>query len=259
MAAVMEFLEYPERSAEILHRVPGSGQVTLRTGAQCRVGAHQAAVFYRDGAAADVLHAGRHRLSAETLPGLASRTQLSDADDRFRAAVYFVSDRVVPAMTWELAEPLVITDDRDRNVTLTARGTASFRITNAGTFVGMHAVSKHADSTRGVLRNLESNIAREVGAVLARDVTSAENLSSRFNNLATESRLRLKHVLGRQGVELIDFFITAIEPLQRPVTGPATGVTIRRPRLQLGSEGGASPQPPAPSSASVIRKKRKKG
>jgi len=260
MAVVMEFLEYPDRAAELLHRVPGSGQVTLRAGAQCRVGPHQSAVFFRDGQAADVLHAGKHALTTETLPGLAARPRRSGSEpNRFRAAVYFVSDRVVPAMRWELPDAVTVTERSGDRTVLTARGTVSFRINNAGTFVGMHVASKYPASTRGVIRNLERRIAHEVGAVLERDFTSWESLPAKFNELATESRLRLKHALGRDGIELIDFFITAIDPLQRSVQEPTTEAPFRkRSYPDLGKTGIIMPPVSPPASASGIRKPRRK-
>jgi len=258
MAAVLEFLEYPERAAELLHRVPSSGQVTLRTGAQCRVGPHQAAVFCGDGPTTDVLHAGKHALTARTLPRLASGSRPGGDPDRFRAAVYFVSDRVVSAMTWALPDPVAVVDDRGRRLTLMARGTASFRISNAGAFVGMHLASKYPASTRGVMRNLERRIAAEVSAVLERDFTSWEALPARFNELATESRLRVKHALGRDGIELIDCFITAIDPLQRPASEASDSPVIRKPRFVLGDPGTRSPAALPPAAASGVRRPRKR-
>jgi hypothetical protein len=63
--------------------------------------------------------------------------------------------------------------------------------------------------------NLDRVIETRLGKLLTERLRSFEGLAGRFNELATEVRLGLKHDFARLGVDLVDFTILAMEPGNR--------------------------------------------
>ena len=69
MGRIFDVVEYPnEMTEEIVHRFPETGVADLRFGSQVIVRESQAAVFFRDGRALDVLGPGRHTISTANVP-----------------------------------------------------------------------------------------------------------------------------------------------------------------------------------------------
>lgn len=69
MARIFDVVEYPsEMVDEIVHRFPETGVADLRLGSQVIVRESQAAVFFRDGRALDVLGPGRHTITTANVP-----------------------------------------------------------------------------------------------------------------------------------------------------------------------------------------------
>ena len=66
---LLDVIEWQDVSGqEIVHRWPPYGPGTVRLGAQLTVRESQAAVFFRDGKALDVLGVGRHTLATANIP-----------------------------------------------------------------------------------------------------------------------------------------------------------------------------------------------
>src|ERR671934_2215914 len=87
---VVEFLD--DSGREIVHREPQGGPGDFRLGSQVVVRESQAAVFFRDGKALDVLGPGRHTLSTANIPLLANLISLPfGGKSPFRAEVVFVN------------------------------------------------------------------------------------------------------------------------------------------------------------------------
>ena len=63
--------------------------------------------------------------------------------------------------------------------------------------------------------NLDRVIETRLGKLLTERLRSFESLPVRFNELATEVRLGLKHDFARLGIDLVDFTILGMEPGSR--------------------------------------------
>ncbi|MHA1654492.1 MAG: SPFH domain-containing protein [Candidatus Thorarchaeota archaeon] len=73
---------------EIVWRYPNN---RIKWGSQLIVMENQVAIFYRDGKALDTFHAGRHKLTTSSMPGLAGWLQKKVKGDVFEATCIFVS------------------------------------------------------------------------------------------------------------------------------------------------------------------------
>ncbi len=139
MARVFDVVEYPSEMAdELVHRFPETGVADLRFGSQVIVRESQAAVFFRDGRALDVLGPGRHTITTANVPLLTDLLgKLFGDRTPFTAEVYFVSMREFADRKWGTPQPIIV---RNTGVglglaLLQGFGTYSFQVSDPQQFV----------------------------------------------------------------------------------------------------------------------------
>ncbi|MGB4323529.1 MAG: SPFH domain-containing protein, partial [Anaerolineaceae bacterium] len=139
MARVFDVVEYPSEMAdELVHRFPETGVADLRFGSQVIVRESQAAVFFRDGRALDVLGPGRHTITTANVPLLTGLLgKLFGDRTPFTAEVYFVSMREFADRKWGTPQPIIV---RNTGVglgiaLLQGFGTYSFQVKDPQQFV----------------------------------------------------------------------------------------------------------------------------
>jgi len=139
MARIFDVVEYPsEMVDEIVHRFPETGVADLRLGSQVIVRESQAAVFFRDGRALDVLGRGRHTITTANVPLLTGLLgKLFGDRTPFTAEVYYVSMREFADRKWGTPQPIIV---RNAGVglgiaLLQGFGTYSFQVTDPQQFV----------------------------------------------------------------------------------------------------------------------------
>ncbi len=139
MARVFDVVEYPSEMAdELVHRFPETGVADLRFGSQVIVRESQAAVFFRDGRALDVLGPGRHTITTANVPLLTDLLgKLFGDRTPFTAEIYFVSMREFADRKWGTPQPIIV---RNTGVglgiaLLQGFGTYSFQVTDPQQFV----------------------------------------------------------------------------------------------------------------------------
>ena len=115
MTRIIDLIEYPnEMRDEIVHRIPETGQGSIRLGSQLVVRESQAAVFFRDGGALDVFGAGRHTLVTYNVPLLIEKLgRLFNERTPFPAEVYFVSMREFADRKWGTPQPIIVRNPED--------------------------------------------------------------------------------------------------------------------------------------------------
>jgi excisionase family DNA binding protein len=139
MARIFDVVEYPsEMVDEIVHRFPETGVADLRLGSQVIVRESQAAVFFRDGRALDVLGPGRHTITTANVPLLTGLLgKLFGDRTPFTAEIYFVSMREFSDRKWGTPQPIIV---RNTGVglgisLLQGFGTYSFQVNDPQQFV----------------------------------------------------------------------------------------------------------------------------
>jgi excisionase family DNA binding protein len=131
-----------EMRDRIVQRVPESGELNIKFGAQLLVSQGQAAVFYRDGKSLDTFGPGRHTLTTGNLPLLEQATQWAVGSNLFTASVYYVAVREFPQEGWGTRQPIAMqTPGQGLGwLLLGAHGTFGFEINDpkrvVDTFVG---------------------------------------------------------------------------------------------------------------------------
>lgn len=109
---------------------------TIRMGTKVLVKPNQVAVFVENGEIFDVLSAGIHILSVDTLPEFANKKHW---DKRFNAAfhceIYFVSLTLFDNIKWGMVNSLIIRDNDFGSIPIKCFGNFAFKVVNAKQFM----------------------------------------------------------------------------------------------------------------------------
>ncbi|MFN8548987.1 MAG: SPFH domain-containing protein [Candidatus Eisenbacteria bacterium] len=214
MSIALEILEWSDAAAdEMVHRLPAEGSADIKMGAQLIVQQSQAALFFRDGKCLDVLGPGRHVLSTLNLPILTNLLMLPYGfRSPFRAAVYFVNQKIFTQLRWGTKNPVVFRDTELGVVRLRGYGVFTLRVEQPEIFLntvvgarGSYFVSELEDFLRDLI------VAR-LNDFLGERLRSVYDLAASYDEIAAAIKLKIRDDFRRYGLELSDFFVNAITP-----------------------------------------------
>ena len=219
MARIFDVIEYPNEMAdELVHRFPDDSSIgDYRIGSQLIVREAQAAVFFRDGNALDVFHAGRHTITTANVPVLINFIGKAFYDRTpFPAEVYFVSMKEWANKKWGTPQPIIV---RNPGVGLGVAllqgfGTYSFQISDPQMFVtkivgtqGTFHTSDIEDRLRTMLLSKLQDILGETGAK-----HSVLEMIGLTEELGAGVRAKAQDDFAALGVTLKTFYIGNLKP-----------------------------------------------
>ena len=218
MARIFDGVEYPnEMMEEIVHRFPETGVADLRFGSQVIVRESQAAVFFRDGRALDVLGPGRHTLSTANLPLLTDLLgKLFGDRTPFTAEIYFVSMREFADRKWGTPQPIIV---RNPGVGLGVAllqgfGSYSFQVSDPQQFVTQIVGQLKAYRTSDIETRLRTMLLSKLQDVLG-ETTSSSNvleLIGLTEELSAAVRAKAQDDFLAIGLLLKSFYIGSLKP-----------------------------------------------
>jgi membrane protease subunit (stomatin/prohibitin family) len=210
----LEILEwFDETGNQMIHRMPEQGSTDIKFGAQLIVQENQAAVFFRDGKAYDLLGPGRHTLTTLNIPVLTKALSLPFGfDSPFRAAVYFVNTKVFTDLRWGTREPVAFKDAELGMVRLRAFGNYTMRIVQPLLFINTLVGTQGVFVTEDIAEYLRDVIVSRLNDLLGETLDTFFNLPKHYDELGIALKTKLRTDFTRYGVELIDVFINSITP-----------------------------------------------
>lgn len=214
MGLFLEILEYQETSAdEITHRIPERGSADIKMGAQLIVRTNQAAIFSYKGQAADVFPPGKHTITTANLPVITRLLSLPwGFKSPFRAEVYFVNMKTFTDLRWGTKEPVAFRDKELGIVRLRGFGRYTLRVTEPLLFINSIVGQDDSFNTSEIEDYLRDVIVARLYDHLAKNLTSILDLPARYTELADAMEGILASEFTKYGIELVDFYITAITP-----------------------------------------------
>ena len=128
---LIEIIEFNDDSRDTLaYRFPDEDR-EIKRGAQLIVRESQAAQFVYLGQFGDLFQPGKHRLTTDNLPVLATlKGWKYGFESPFKADVYFVTTRLFTGNKWGTSNPVMMRDEHFGVVRLRAFGTYDFRVTD---------------------------------------------------------------------------------------------------------------------------------
>jgi membrane protease subunit (stomatin/prohibitin family) len=192
--------------------VPPSGMADLKLGARVLVQESQAAVFFRNGKALDVMQPGSHTLSTENVPLISKLFNLVYQDNPFQASVYFVSMKPVRNLGWGTKEPVTLRDAEFGLVRARAFGKFSVRVTDAQMFVQTVVGTEGRQDADDIEHWFKSVILSAFTGVLASLMQgkSVLDLQARQQDISAAVKAKTTDDFGKYGVELVDYILESI-------------------------------------------------
>ena len=202
---------------ELVHRFPETGIADLRFGSQVIVRESQAAVFFRDGRALDVLGPGRHTITTANVPLLTDLLgKLFGDRTPFTAEIYFVSMREFADRKWGTPQPIIV---RNTGVglgiaLLQGFGTYSFQVTDPQQFVTQIVGQLGAYRTSDIETRLRTMLLSRLQDLLG-ETTSQKNvldLIGLTDELGAGVRAKAQDDFLALGLLLKSFYIGNLKP-----------------------------------------------
>lgn len=211
---LLDVIEWQDVSGEeIVHRWPPYGPGNIRLGAQLTVRESQAAVFFRDGKALDVLGPGRHTLTTANIPLLQRLINLAFNDQTpFQAEVYFVNMRTITGLKWGTPSPIIFRDAELAMVRLRAMGAYTCRVQDPQLFINEVVGTESRYDTESVTTWLRDFIVARFNDELGNHLKTILDLPTQYDEVAAAVKTRVGEDFSNYGLELIDFLIEAITP-----------------------------------------------
>jgi len=212
--AIIDVIEWIDAgSDEIVHRVPEYGSGEFRLGSQCTVREGQAAVFFRDGKALDLLPPGRHTISTQNIPILANILSIPfGGRSPFRAEVVFVSLKEFINQKWGTSQPIIYRDSDLGIVRLRAFGTFSMRVAHPQLFVNTVVGTQSTFHTEEITGYLRGIIVAKLTTLMGDVMKSILDLAAQYDQLALATKASVADQFAAYGLELRGFQIGAITP-----------------------------------------------
>ena len=214
MAVFLEIIEwFDETGRTMMHRIPEKGSAEIKLGAQLIVRENQAAIFFRDGKAYDIMAPGRHTLSTLNLPLITKILSLPfGTKSPFRVEIYFANTKIFTHLKWGTKEPVAFKDSELGLVRLRGFGTYTMRIAQPllciNTLVGTQGIYGTAE-IEDFLRDV---IVSRVNDLLGEMLDTVFNLPALYDELAAAIKGRVQEDFARYGISLLDFYINNITP-----------------------------------------------
>ncbi len=214
MGVMLEVIEWVDlNSDDMIHRIPEQGSLDIKLGAQLIVRESQTSVFFYNGRACDVLGPGRHTLTTLNIPILTRLLSIPwGLKSPFRAEVYFVNHKVFTDLKWGTRDPVAFRDSELGLVRLRGYGAYTCQIKEPMVFLNRMVGHKALLTTGEIEDYLRDVIVARINDMFGEKLKTILDLPQQYNELAENVKALIADEFTKYGLELIDFYITAITP-----------------------------------------------
>ncbi|MDF1660385.1 MAG: SPFH domain-containing protein [Planctomycetota bacterium] len=209
----IEVLKWEDNAGTgVVQRMPAQGMADLKMGARAIVQESQAAVFFRNGKAMDVLGPGNHTLSTENIPVVSKLFNLAYTDNPFQASVYFVSLKPHRDMKFGTKEPIMLRDSDFGIVRVRCFGKFAIRVTDPKMFINTVVGTQGRQDQKDIERWFKDVIVSHAGDIIAEQMQgkSVLDLQSMKRALGVAIKAGTKDAFEKYGIELYDFIFSSI-------------------------------------------------
>ena len=214
MSQLLDIIEwFDETGREMVHRIPENGSADIMFGSQLIVRENQAAVFFRDGKAYDVIGPGRHTLSTLNLPILTKILSLPFGfKSPFRVETYYINMKVFTHLKWGTKEPVAFKDSELGVVRLRGFGNYTVRVIQPLLFINTLIGTQGVFTTEEISDYLRDIIVSRLNDLLGENLKSIFELPHLYDELGAALKARVMRDFQKYGMDLSDLFVNHITP-----------------------------------------------
>ena len=214
MGVALEIIEWMDQNSdEMIHRIPEKGSLDIKFGAQVVVRDSQSAVFFKGGKATDALGPGRHTLSTLNIPILTRILSLPwGFKSIIRCEVYFINHKIFTEQKWGTKDPVAFRDKELGLIRLRGYGAYTMRIVEPLVFLNSVVGRQALYSTEQIDSFLRDIIVARINDVFGEKLDTILDLPQRYTEFAKMAKDRISSEFIKFGLELLDFYISAITP-----------------------------------------------
>jgi len=212
--AVVEVVTYMGKPDVMAWKYPNT---ELGTWTQVIVNESQEAVFVKEGKILDVLGPGRHTLSTENIPILSKLVNLPfGGKSPFTAEIWYINKVYALDVKWGTAPAIQLEDPKYHVfMPVTAFGQFGIQVGDAKTFlsklVGTLPSFEHDAMVKYFRGLFVSNVKNNISTYLVKKGISILEINAYILEISDELEEKLKPEMEEFGINLINFYVTAIE------------------------------------------------
>ena len=212
--AVVEVVTYMGKPDVMAWKYPSQ---ELGTWTQVIVNESQEAVFVKEGKILDVLGPGRHTLSTENIPILSKLVNLPfGGKSPFTAEIWYINKVYALDVKWGTAPAIQLEDPKYHVfMPVTAFGQFGIQVGDAKTFlsklVGTLPSFEHDAMVKYFRGLFVSNVKNNISTYLVKKGISILEINAYILEISDELEEKLKPEMEEFGINLINFYVTAIE------------------------------------------------
>lgn len=212
--AIVEVVKYNGKPNIMAWKYPSE---EIGTWTQVIVNESQEVVFVKEGKVLDVLGPGRHTLSTENIPLLSKIINLPfGGKSPFTAEIWYINKLYALDVKWGTAPAIQLQDPKYHVfVPVTAHGQFGIQVKNSQNFltklVGTLPSFEHDVMIKYFRGLLVSHVKNVISEYVVKKNISILEVNAYITEISEELEKLIKPELEKYGIELANFYVTAIE------------------------------------------------
>lgn len=209
---LLKVIEWNDSSTTtIVYKYPMADRDEIMNGCQLIVRESQVAMLVSGGQIADVYGPGTHKLTTANMPIITKLASWKYAfDSPFKADVYYVNTKQFIDLKWGTTSPIMMRDADFGPIRIRGRGTYSFKVDDAPTFMReIFGTNKQYD-TENLKEYFKSIIINGFADALGEAKIPALDIAAKYRELSDVLKQTVQNDFNRLGLKVVNMVIEAI-------------------------------------------------
>ena len=209
---LLKVIEWSDNSTNtIVYKYPMTDRDEIMNGCQLVVRESQVAMLVSSGQIADVYGPGTHKLTTNNMPIL---TKLAGwkygFDSPFKADVFYVNTKQFYDLKWGTPSPIMLRDADFGPIRIRARGTYSFKVNDAATFMREIFGTNQQYTTEALREYFKSMVVSGFADAIGELRIPALDLAAKYRELGDILKGTLNPDFEKIGITLCNMVVEAI-------------------------------------------------